>query len=755
MRDTDAASGQARQVTARVTGMGALRVGEVSIKRELPEGLSGFPISGGWTAATGSVDCWAGVDAAGRTDTPWTARWPRPGDRVNVNAVTDGVSHRVFTGQVDSAASSFADNGVSVSLVDYSDRLSRTISHEAVFSRMPPHSKTGDSPYRWAGMRSSWVYHLAARLAGFYMTPPRAGFTTLDVPLVGGTWPRVGQLYSSESTIDSLWPVPYNDDGSWATGDFKATYLLPNNPAWGGGITASRPLNVTMGCHTSMAASSHVTVVFGDSSFRLSITSGRSAVAQIIQGGTTRTVCSVLRGDWRFVTMRVARDAQSGWASVTLMTDRGDTSTGRTQVTEGRVWSSPWGRVDVHAPTGAPINGVLVDHDPTKYAAQNFRPTFRADGTQRLLNVIPHIDSKSAREILDEQSKAETAAVWIDEDGILRWADRHWLVSQPITQTLVSSQIADAEIELDTQSVRRAIEVKWLRWLSRVAQTARMICYEGSKDEFSTGDSVETIITPPSGEEWMGVDETLEEIWGSVGGGRFSAGLGSWHGWTALTSSGDEIPYAAGDGIHHHTFRKIGAAAWKWTFEIPRLPSRANRVRTATRSEGDSVKRVYQGMGLPLIRCMAIANSQEEVATVEEGPAWAGDLEHDGGWFFQSEAQATGVARRISSGLSTVTPTIKSFKILPDSRIQLGDKIRIVDSARTGVSLIGIVCAVDQAISAGSHTMSIDLLVVTISAGGMTLAQFDALASGMTLRQLDQALSGKTLTDWDRLPSVE
>lgn len=762
MRDGAWGSGPVRQVSATVSGLRGVSTGEVSVSRELPSSLPGQGMGGGYSAATGQVESAAGGVVDSRVGSPFSRRdWPAPGDRVAVDLSDGAVSHRVFTGQVDGAQSSLADNRVAVPLVDDSDKLSRTVSHEAVFSRMPPWSTVGASPWRYPGIRSTFVHHLAARSAGFFMTPPRSAYTVVDAPMVGGSWPLRGVMWSGGSLLDTAYyPVAHATGGAFYSSYFTAQYI-PNpdsNPfggGWSGGVTSTRPLNLTMGVPSAQPATSLWTsAVWGDTTVRVAVTSSRTAMAQVVVGGSATTVAIIPDGPWRFVTMRAEPDTESGYLRLTLVTDKGATDTGRVWVAEGRIFSTVWDRVTVLAPQGCHVHGVLADYDPNKYAAQGFTPSYVAHGNgQKFLDVLPAITSETAKNLLDKQATAECAAVWITEDGVLRWADHTWLMNQPVTQTLTSSQIADAVIESDAQDTRRAVEVSWYQWGTRLSHTSGLVAYEGPRDEYTAGDSASVIIHPPADEEWVRLDSTLEEIWGSVGGAYFSSGFGSWHGWTAMREDGSEIPFAAGDGSHRWDFQRIGPAAWKWDFQMNSLPTGANRVRTSSRSEESvMVKPAYRNLGLPLLRCMGIATRTEQKTQSVKGPFWAPDLDHDAGFFVQSQADAQALADMIATQLAVTTPRVTGLQVLADARIQLGDMITVRDDVRTGLSVTGVVCRAEQSTAAGAHDMTLDLRIKSITVPGATLAEFDDFYAGMTLSQLDTLFAGKTLAEIDSDP---
>lgn len=776
MRNGAWSAGPVREVAPVVTGVPGVTVSGVSVERELPSSLPGQARSvGGLSAATATVTGHVGSGVTERVGTPWTRRdWPAPGTRVTVSASDGSNRHRLFTGKVDGSVSSLADLGVSVPLVDDTDRLSAPVSHNAVFRVMPPLSTRGYGDRRLTGMLSTWVTDLAARTAGYYSTPPMGGYCVVSAPLAGSTWPERGNLsWSGRFDADkdgmnswkSAHPGAFVWDDAIYTSDILAEYVPDQyNQPWAGGITAERPLNLTIGLAPNPDSSGYIDVRWSGADWtrfiQLTVSSTRSLSGRIVSDNNydTANVVTWINGadapGWRFATLTVSRES-TNVLRFTLETDTGVTHTGTTSAGGTAIRDTMWDRARVYVPSGVGVNGAQVGYGSTP-PARGFSKTFlhNPDSPLSALDVLPHLSSVPARELLNQQAEVECAAVWIDEDGVLRWLGHQRMVDGPVVRTLSSSELADVEISVDSQDVRRQVTGKYNTWAASTSSQSRIIVYEGSQGEYEKGDHAEEVITPPSEEEWVMVDSTLAEVYGGSGSDFFNQGQGSFHGYVALTSKGDELSTGDDQGMTEWAFNAIGPGAWKWEFTVNSLPSGADRVKTATRSEDSSfIKPAYRDRGLPMLRAMGKATCTEDTYTPGlTGPSWASDLEVDFGWWVQRRSQVVTKVQRIAAELRKPRATLARVSVLADPRLQLGDKVRIVEAARSGISVVGIVSAIPQEVEAGEHTMTLELNILEVTTPHVTLDEFDAWYSGLTLDQLDQKFSGQTLAQIDANP---
>lgn len=617
-------------------------------------------------------------------------------------------------------------------------------------------------------MLGSFPVHVAAREAGFYNTPPPDGYTVMSAPLLGSTWPERGVLRDSSRHDDvGAWNYFHPGAAVSSSGTVYMSQVLADyepdqySSPWMGGITTPRPLSMTLGVGPGQESSSYLTARWSTASgmreIRLSVTSDRNLAGQILIDGAATTVAYLSganAGAYKHVTLRVERMPGSD-LRFTLHTDTGKTATGVSDIGGATMRNEMWSHARVYAPAGCFINSPMISYTSEAPAATRFSRSFfyRADSPLQSMEVMPALDADTAGSIIQGQAEAECAAVWIDEDGRLQWLGRQQMLSQPVSRTLTSSELADAAITLDAQDVRRKVTVKYTQWATRTTKRSTIIVHEGSQDEYTDGDRVETIISTPSDEQWVQVDSRLSTIYGGEGATAFNAGEGSWHGYTVLTADGDEFSQSDYT-FSTWGFEPIGPGAWKWTFRLISTPGSTNKVKTATRSEdASSLKVHYRGLGLPLLRAMGSATSTDATASsVAAGPSWAPELEHDVGWHIQSAEQAKHLADWVAAELKTPQPRITGLSVLPDPRIQLGDKIRVQETARTGLELVGIVTGITQSIAPGEHSMDLELMVLTVATPHVVFSDFDGWYDGMTVAQVDDVFADDTFAQHDAAP---
>lgn len=766
MRDGSWGAGSVRSVTAQVDGLPAVTAESVSVQRTLPSALPGQAAGvGGWEAATASVAGHVGDGVVERVGTPFNRKdWPAPGDPVTVDVSDGSNTHQVFTGQVDTSSSSLAAPEVSVGLVDTTDRLSAKVSERALFQIMPPRSTQNDGYRRITGLRNLYPVDLAARAAGFYQTPPMDGYCVISAPLCGSTWPERGELERSHQADDDgmhfTWrPAVGNAAGTMYVGNVYAEYVRKQyGNDYSGGITATRPMSITIGAAPTHAGNSYVEARWeGIGTIVLSVTLNRTLVVRVTNGdGKSTTVMTHYQGDvgdWLFATLRVSRVSEYV-LGYELQTDTGFRDYKEDNTAWAQMRDKQWDRIRLRGNDGAWLTGLQVSYTRNQ-AACHFDKTFNIRTNRAIppLEVMPALVAETAGDILKGVAEADGSAVWIDEAGVLQWRGHERLVEQTVKRTLTASQVADASIVVDSQDVRRRVTLKAKHWKTRTTRESSLVAYEGPKDEYRQGDQVETIISPPAEEQWVMVDTSPRMMFGNIGATWANEGLGTLQGYTPMRADGSEVGFPDNDGSTTRSFEPVGPAAWKWYFKVDSLATGVDRIKTATRSEENTyLKPAYRDLGLPLVRCMGIATSTDIEVTATGGPSWAPDLELDVDWYIQDQDALQAKANWVMAELKTVRPKLTGFEVLADPRIQLADKITMVDDVRTGLSITGVVTGLDQSVEDAGHTMKLDLMVTSVSTSSVTLAEFDAWYSGMTLAELDSKLKGQTLAELDANP---
>lgn len=761
MRDGNWNAAAVRSVSAQVSGPSVTVTG-VRVAREIPSSLPDQAAAvGGWSAAEATLDCVQREVVAERMGTPFTrSDWPVLAAPTTVD-VTDGVSaHRVFAGRVDGTTSGFLDAALSIPLVDDSDTMSNTLSHVSLWNQMPPRLKENKGDYRITGVSSTYIVDRAARRAGFFNSPRQNNLAIVAAPLAGCTWPTAGELDVSHHIDDAQVkttnpPTIIRANKQIYASEFVATWLS-SSTLYTGGITDEYPLNITFGAATG-SGTAYVACRWYSFSVRLVANSSGGLLARYINesSGTQTTVASLSASEapgWKFATLRVTPHTSPYWR-FTITTNTGVTATGTTYMPV-MAGTTQWTDVYASAAAGVGINGVQVSYDSGAPIALGFTPTFQfePDRPQRF-EVLPHLVDVPAGELLQDQAEAENAAVWINEDGVLRWLGHQAMVNQPASRVIGSSEVADARIELDAQDAKSQVVATYAQWGISIARRASFEVYRGSGDELMDGEKSIIFASPEDGEEWAGVNMTPIEVQGDLGATHLNKGSESFVGFVSMDASGEEFSSSQmTDGVRV-SFERVTAETLKITTTCVWLPAGADRIKLATRSNSAVIKEAYRGVGLPLIRAMGKAVRKEQTYSSAVTSGRAPILRVDYGWHLQDKAAVKEKVDWLASELASPRPRITDFKILPDPRIQLGDKIIVRETARTGIQVMGIVTSMEQIVKDGLHEMTISLMVIQVTlTSGMTLQEFDAFYSGLTLGALDQRFAPATLAAVDAMP---
>lgn len=755
---------------ARVTVDGVARdVDEVSVSREIPNALPAQVASvGGVTAATGDVQWSQTTDVAERVPTPWTrSDYVSRGQTVGVFASDGANEYKVFTGIADGSNGSFSDPSYSTSLVDQIDKLNTAVSHQAVAAVMPPLTTTNDQHRRMIGIIPSYITDVCARASGFYATPSMDGYCIVSAPLMGATWPEKGDLMASYRSDDvGGWNKyqPWWTTTAWGCAFHRglADYA-PDFSGWDGKITSARPLNITLMAPAAQSTSAYVATKYNQAyEMRLSVTSGRDLAAQTMDSGgnvvTRLTMTGATAGAWETATLTVSYNGSPGSYTLKITTNTGVTAS-VVYTTSTWLEGAPT-LVRVYAPEGAPLGGVQVSGTSTTPAAARFVRTAvigTKDGLHRI-EAVPAIASEKAVDILKAQSEAECAAFWIDEDGVFRWRNRHEFTAGTVVRTLTAADdLLGVTFRMDGQDVRRKVTVKYRQAATSTAKSSRLICYEGSKDELEAGDSLDEWISPPTDQDWIAVDSTAFPVLGGWGAATANSGQGSWIGFKGLDADGDELSIMNGDSplaVWSYSLARVGVNSWRAQTTITSLPTGVDRVVTATRAEeGSELKATYRDRGLPLLRCMGVITWTDQEYVTGSGPFWAAELEHDVSWFVQDVAEVEALGQWIAGQTNAPHPVIESIDVIPDARLQLGDKVTIDDPVRTGVKITGVIIGISHGLSAGEHTMSLKLLVTSVVIGSLRLDEFEQWHGGLTVAALETKYTGATVTTMETDPT--
>lgn len=699
--------------TSRVLVNGVQRYATAwSDDRELNGDLPQQVVSAsGVTQATGSISWALEKDVNERPMNPWNpAGWlPRRGDRVEI-WVGDGVTEwKQFHGVIDKTTGDL-ENGFESTIIDDFDRLSASVSHQALLRVMPP-SAGGGEPYRGIGLMAFYYVDYAMRQAGFHCTPNAEYNSALTVYGQGSIWPARGSLRTatSSSTHASFHPAPWGV----ALSDFTATYSL-----WGS-HTDTEPVQVTMNVAPTHTGVGYVSVQYVTGYIRLSV-SGR--VASLVRSGTT--IGSLNIGSGTVVSLLVKNGT---W---TLRTNLGASATGSVTMPTG----SPATAI-VSADTNSRIAGMQVSFPSRtvdELVSTRFVPNSRLDTASFYLNGIidaaPTVENRTAQELLQEIGDATLSAMWIDETGVMQWVPSDVLRDRSASRTVTT---LDDALSLDWED-------GLLGTASKVTATGRkpgiskgrwktiVLARGGGSESIKSGDELEIFLEPEGDTDWIQPSTSFLQvggsgaIWGSANNPEYSL--------TGLYYSADGGTTEASGLNVTITTESLGLqkvvvkyVAGNWPSDVEGVLSTSPTAATLWPKNRDKELPKLVGAG------KVEWTDQQVTATGAGGPG--PELVHDAGpWGCRTDStiMLDRYAAYIQSQTSSPLPVINGLGIVPDPRLQLGDVID-VKSDLMGVTLRVLITGVSKSFDSDGLSMDLSVRVISATVTSVTYEQWDSL----------------------------
>lgn len=742
-------------------------VSDVSVSRSIPSSMPDqVGGRGGYTPATGSTTLTNTSGSSDRTVTPWSYSTPHPMSPVRVSALSGKNKVNIFSGMLDRVRGKASDSSAEVNLVDISDRLNRTVSMWPLAAQMPPPTTDGSTNQRNIDLMTTYYVDKVLRDCEFYSTPPTLGFCVMSAPLQGSTWPETGTLWTSnrDGTVQNS---PWWTETSWgvAAKSFYADYR-PNIDQWSSidGSVRERALEISFCAGSYQNTSSRISAEWHDgAALAVSITSARSLIGQVrfSQNGTPGTWTSIVTATegelgkgWRVASVRFAPRGD-GSMGITIKTDKGVEVGPRASAIPYSVQTYSLQNVSVRVSDNS-IGGLQVGFPGRAHETTKHVPNAILSGPTafRSLRGNPAIEATPAIDLLNSWSKAECAAMWIDEDGVFRWQNRNKFISgQPVATLTSTRDLIDLTWSHDVQGAARRAIVKYKDVASKWSKRSRVVVFQGSGDTMEYGDVSEDFIEIPSDEAWIGLDASPQVFQAETSKRAFNKGEGSWVGYVGYDSNGDESSngkYVGYDFRLERVTEAVLKLTQSWTGSNP---SGVDHIKTQTRDGGTALKPQWQGINLPLLRAqkkLMFANATQ--AANVGGPIEAPDLEHSTGWWVQDRTSAQELAFWLAEKTKNPLPVVEGVEIDPDPRLQLGDKVHVHDSHRTGLRVTGVITSIDHDIGAGDYSMSLTLLVTDVLAMNPSLQDYDYVFSGATMSARDVVWEGQTLGQFDQNP---
>ena len=760
--DTWIASTEVVEVSGRLA-LGGMEVpaDEVSLSRSVPSNLPSQVAVGGYTASTGSAKVLPSVEVAENTPTPWGSNTPHPGDPASVSVISGGHEVPVFTGAVDSASGMASETSIDLKLVDASDRLNRAVSLPPLSRIMPPPTTDGSATPMHVGLVGSYLVDRVLRQCGFYATPPMGERCVLSVPLTGSTLPERGRI--TKSRRDSTWVEQPYFSNAWHSplGSQLYAEYEPELEGRHDSGDLSRPMEIVFSAGNTQKDSCRVETVWGNgAAIAVGLTSAKSITVQFTyptEPGVRKQVFSATTaqlGSWRHVSMRVEPNGDRT-CYITVRTNYGKELRSPRLALPWWTEHQPMQKVTIDLRENV-LGGVQILFPAKPSRLESYAPTANLTSAPELSSLwgSPAIIQEPAIDLLAKWSEAECAAFWLDESGVLQWRNRVAFTNgQVVWEGDSTNDLLDLSWSHDVQGAANAAVVEYKDVAIQRSNKSRMKVWEGSGQTMEPGDVMEDIVSPPADEVWIKVDGTPQVLQADWSQKAFNKAYGSWVGFTPYDSDGEPAPGGPDVG-YTYDVKFLDSQTWKITQRWDgKVPAGINHIRMQAPGEESLVKPQWQGQNLPLLRAqMRLKMSDVKFTADVGGPSTSPDLSHDAGWWVQTEAQARSLAYWLAQRMASPLPVVDGVDIVPNPRLQLGDKIRVRDTHRTGLLVTGVVTEIKQTIAAGEHSMSLRLLVTNVVATKPTLAEYDQAFTGATLETRDQLWSEATLLQFDSEP---
>lgn len=660
-----------------------------SVGRELSGDLPAQVASAsGLTQASGSI-VWAEndlVDSMPTTPFNESSGWlPRRGNRVEIYA-GDGVAEwRVFTGLID-ASTGDVGGGFQSTIIDDRDKLEGPFRHDPLLRTMPP-LKRASPDYRGVGLSYLYFVDKALRQSGFFATPPDEARQAVSVPAQSSMWPEVGVMtlgsVGGYSGGEAAWCSTRNSVDGVAVENVQNTYSPYIALAYGSRYRKS----ITVDPDSSGEAI--FTSYFGDThNVQLSVAGSRTVIARL--DGVE--VCRVSMGSAMRVSLLVEGDV---WE---LRTNTGAGSVGTISVPTTEALS----RVTVAGKPNSKISGIHAcwPNATTKWDYTNFVPSAKykmeSFNLFGIIDASPSITSGTCFDVLQEISQATLSAMWIDELGVFTWAPTTALINAvPVRELNTADDILGLAWDDNLLGTRSKVVVKHRVPAISSSRWDNVLWFQGSSETLESSQIKTDFVSPGGDEDWVGPQPDFL-ILGEPGASSSSNnGWGSLSGAVVTDGETEEI----GATFLNASISRVNADTYKMRHAAKTLPA-GKKLELRYPSESSTIWARWLKQPFPIIRGFAKTQWADVEATgAPLGPSWAPALEHDAGpWLSRGEDRPSvtigTVADFLAERTKTSSPTIQGLEVVPDPRLQLGDRVTIRSDAYMGAVLTGIITGI-------------------------------------------------------------
>ena len=639
-------------------------------------------------------------------------------------ALSPDHSYPVGTGYLTAPGGGMWDGAVSSKIIDPIDTLSVPLEWEPLQAKYPPLGP--GAAYRYIGLTNAYVVDRAMRDAGWFSTPPVTSAGVLDAPMCGSLLPRKGRLEETGTSLPSRTARTGMPQAACPMGDVKAVFRLDDVTL--GNFEMFLEVDPT----TSTAGTVRWDVIDESGSgkgYRLKydqasktfsvLRAERSSTPGVTTEGEVLVSLVLTAADHR-VSVRIRR-FQNDTGTVKEVAVRAVSSATTTESTtlagsytlvEGAMW-----RVYLTTTDTAYVGAFGIDDPATAWDTWAWVPntdhsfTF---GTVDKLSAIPRITGgTTALDVLRDQSEAEVAAWGFHEDGRIFYKTRGWVTSRPLSRTLTSADLVDYGWVHDTTSARSSVTITRRSAAMQCRKNPTCTVWQGRGDSLDPGEVGSLVMAPDADTDWLKVDAAFDEVGVTDGSATaWNAGVGSfWGGAIIRTDGTDAWAHLPADRHLSGSVSQVDSTTWSFDYSVvDPLPETTASVELRT-PESTGLRR--RDVGLPVLRSFAVTRWLDRSSTLAaSSDKRAPRLEHDVDWHVQDATARTDLHDWLVSQVTTARPRLTGVRIKPDPRLQVGDKVRVLDDRPdgTGADVTGFVTAKRLSGRAGVVEMSIDVV---------------------------------------------
>ncbi len=698
----------------RVTHKGAVRdVDGVTISRSLPSTVHAQVARvGGLTQATGSVNWSARTDVGTARNTGFnrSESWPPAvRDKVDISTgyrteagdlLVRQLTASVLSGSGDPQASTESQ------LVDPIARLSRKVNLPPLLNNMP--SLTDGGKWRGVALYPTFFTDKAARAGAFNSTPGMAGGCVFSAPLMGSAWPERGTLttglrYTDQENPNAIW-----QETPWGIGVSDA--LLIYTPS--GTTTLDRPMEIT--AMTAGRPSARMVVEAGWAGAEITLGFDAGNVYGSRDGAK---VCELPYADGHVFTLRVVPSGST--LQFTLRDAAGREATGT--ATKAEAMGSPMEQVRVASTAAdAVIGGAQISFPSTAWTSVSYtRTAFITPSTNSAsLPASPPIQDKTARSLLEEQSRAELAGLWIDGDGALHWVNRIRLRdAAPVAKLTSKDDLLSLPWEEDFAAVSSEVTVTSRK--PEAIMQSRYPMHEVWRSSYSKvkadGTEVfEELLHPDTDEDWIMVDTRFNNDYADANNMRgsdvavyyfFENDIAPGQS-GSISTEGYQRAWVGATlrFVDHRTYKltttvyAVSTPAWdEYEFSL-KIPTEHQSIN------GGGWQANLGGMNFPVIRAYGKVMWTDITYTAKSGAWDAPALSHDVGWWVQDAGECQAIADYLARQTTTAQPFLSAVRIIPDARLERGDVVTLVDTDLTGIEYRCLVVGIEDRIGGSPLT---------------------------------------------------